>query len=87
MEIDQTIVVLPDSSVDIESTCSPLVMMQYGKIEEMDRSFDLAYWQAQTPSARVQAGWELVELYLKLKGRTDELELQRTVESFQRQER
>jgi hypothetical protein len=64
-----------------------LTMMRYGRIEEMDRAFDLAFWQAQDATARWKAGWELVELYLKLKGRSNELRLQRTVESFQRQQR
>jgi len=61
-----------------------LTMMRYGRIEEMDRSFDLAFWQAQDATARWKAGWELVEFYLKMKGRTNELRLQRTVESFRR---
>jgi len=64
-----------------------LTMMRYGRIEEMDRSFDLAFWQAQDATARWKAGWELVEFYLKMKGRSNELRLQRTVESFQRQQR
>ena len=31
-----------------------------GKIEDLDRSFDLAFWQSQSPQARIQAAWELV---------------------------
>ena len=29
------------------------------KIEQMDRSFDLKFWQAQNPTARFDASWEL----------------------------
>ena len=75
------------SAPTVKSENGRLTMMRYGRIEEMDRSFDLAFWQAQDATARWKAGWELVEFYLKLKGRTNELRLQRTVESFQRQQR
>jgi len=86
---------LSDRRTDVDPLSSPsvnpedgrLTMMRYGRIEDMDRSFDLAFWQAQDATARWKAGWELVEFYLKLKGRTNELRLQRTVESFQRQQR
>lgn len=60
-------------------------MKQYGKIEDMDRTFDVTFWQAQSPTARLNAAWELVEFYARLKGHTDELRLQRSVETFQRQ--
>ena len=66
---------------------APLVMKQYGKIEDMDRTFDVTFWQAQSPTARLNAAWELVEFYARLKGHTDELRLQRSVETFQRQRR
>ncbi|MCC6444961.1 MAG: hypothetical protein IT210_16085 [Armatimonadetes bacterium] len=65
----------------------PLVMRQYGKIEDMNRDFDIAFWQAQTTEARLQAGWELVAYYLERKGRSHELRLQRSVETFGRQRR
>ena len=78
---------LPLASPEAHSENGRLTMMRYGRIEDMDRSFDLAFWQAQDATARWQAGWELVEFYLKIKGRTNELRLQRTVESFQRQQR
>jgi hypothetical protein len=64
---------------------SPLVMVNYGKIKDMDRTFDVAFWQAQDASARLRAGWELVEFYYSLKGLPkDELRLQRTVGGLQR---
>ena len=61
-------------------------MERTGKIEEMDRRFDLIFWQTQSDKARLEATWELVvESYL-IKGKNqDELRLQRSVESFQRQ--
>ena len=61
---------------------------QQGKPEELDRSFDLRFWQAQTPAAQVNAAWELVEHYAKVKGLdVRQLRLQRTVETYGRQQR
>jgi hypothetical protein len=34
------------------------VMERYGKLEEHDRSFDVRFWQAQDPQARMMAAWE-----------------------------
>lgn len=64
-----------------------LVMERLGRIEDLDRSFDIAYWQAQDATARMSAAWDLVVFYHRLKGSTDELRLQRSVESLQRRER
>lgn len=59
--------------------------MRFGKIEEMDKSFDIEYWQKQTSNERFSAVWEMVETYhLRKGGSKDELRLQRTVEHFQR---
>jgi hypothetical protein len=59
-----------------------------GKIEELDRSFDLEFWQSQTPQARFEAAWELIEHAWRVKGNhVRELRLQRSVETFQRQQR
>jgi hypothetical protein len=59
-----------------------------GKINELDRSFDLAFWQPQPPEARFQAAWEMVIHYAKVKGLDiHQLRLQRSVETFQRQRR
>lgn len=61
---------------------------RYGKIEDMDRSFDLKFWQAQSPTARFDATWELVVHSVKVKGQdVRQLRLQRSVENFQRQQR
>ena len=70
---------LPDDSG------KPLRMSRLGRgLKNMDRDFDIAYWQAQDTAARMQAAWELVEHYLRQKGRENELELQRTVAVLKR---
>ncbi len=65
---------------------SALRMVQTGKIEEMNREFDVAFWQAQSTEARLNAGWELVVYAMERQGRTDELRLQRTVGNLQRKQ-
>lgn len=61
------------------------VMERFGTIDQMDRSFDIAYWQRQGDAAIFRAAWELVETYWRDRGRDpDELRLQRSVEAFQR---
>jgi hypothetical protein len=60
-------------------------MARFGKLADMDRSFDIEYWQRQTSKDRLLAVWEMVVSYHLGKGGTeDELRLQRTVEHFQR---
>ena len=57
-----------------------------GKISELDRSFDLKFWQSQPPDARFEAVWELIVHANKVKGKdVRQLRLQRSVENFQRQ--
>jgi hypothetical protein len=59
-----------------------------GKLAELDRSFDLKFWQAQPAAERFKATWELVLHAWKVKGHdVRKLRLQRSVESFQRQQR
>ena len=59
-------------------------MMRFGKnLSEMDRSFDIEYWQRQGDAAIFNAAWELAEFYMREQGIYD-TRLQRTVESFQR---
>lgn len=61
-----------------------LTMMRFGRnIAEMDKSFDLEYWQRQGDAAIFSAAWEMVEFYLREKN-INECRLQRTVENFQR---
>ena len=60
-------------------------MERYGAIGEMDRSFDIEYWQRRGDAAIFEAAWELVESYWRESGRDpDELRLQRSVEVFQK---
>ena len=64
----------------------PNVLEKTGKIEEMDRSFDLQFWQAQSDTARFAAAWELVVQSFLIKGKdVSQLRLQRTIECFGRQ--
>ena len=59
-----------------------------GRIEDLDLSFDLKFWQEQTPQARFDAAWELVVHAAKVKGvDVRQLRLQRSVETYQRQQR
>lgn len=64
------------------------VMERRGRIEDLDRSFDLKFWQSQTPVARFAATWEMIVYASQLKGvDVRQLRLQRSVENFQPQER
>ena len=57
-----------------------------GKIGELSRSFDLDFWQAQSPEARFDAAWELIVHYARVIGLdVRQLRLQRSLETFQRQ--
>jgi hypothetical protein len=59
-----------------------------GKPEDMDRSFDLQFWQSQSSKARFDATWELIVHAMRVKGQdVRQLRLQRSVENFQRQQR
>ncbi len=61
------------------------VMERFGKLKDMDRSFDIEYWQRQGDAAIFRAAWEMVEFYYRDRGLDlNELRLQRTVENFQR---
>ncbi len=63
----------------------PLKMMRAGRgFKNMVRDFDVAFWQALDTSARTQSAWELVEHFLKQRGRTRELRLQRSVAVLKR---
>jgi len=61
------------------------VVERYGKIEELDRDFDIEFWQAQGIAVIFAEAWKMVECACQIKGENPhELRLQRTVESFQR---
>ena len=56
-----------------------------GKLEELDRSFDLEFWQSQSPRARFEAAWELIlHAWCVKDNDVRQLRLQRSVETFQR---
>jgi hypothetical protein len=59
-----------------------------GKLEDLDRSFDLTFWQNQSAKARFQAAWDLILHACRVKGiNVRQLRLHRSVETFQRQSR
>jgi hypothetical protein len=60
------------------------VLERFGRIDELDRSFDIEYWQRQGDAAIFRAAWDLVEFYWRDQGMDpDELRLQKSVEAFQ----
>ena len=60
-------------------------MERYGALRDMDRSFDIEYWQRLGPEAIFEAAWQLaVEAHSQRSGGEDELRLRRTVEPFHR---
>jgi len=64
------------------------IVERRGKLNELDRSFDLQFWQAQSPQARFDATWELIVHAMKVKGQdVRQLRLQRSITTFQRQPR
>jgi hypothetical protein len=64
------------------------IIERRGKIADLDRSFDLRFWQAQSAQARFDATWELIQHAWRVKGNdVRQLRLQRSVETFQRQPR
>jgi hypothetical protein len=64
---------------------SRFVMERKGRLEDLDRSFDIEFWQRQGTTAIFSAAWGLVELYHRRWGQDSHaLRLQRTVENFQR---
>jgi len=58
-----------------------------GRLEDLDRTFDLKYWQGQSAAARAMAAWELALHAAKSEGLdVCQLRFQRTVETYQQQE-
>ena len=63
-------------------------MERRGKIADLDRTFDLVFWQMQSPQARFDAAWEMILHAWRVKGNdVRQLRLHRSVEAFQRQQR
>jgi hypothetical protein len=66
----------------------PKILERRGKISDLDKTFDLQFWQAQTSQARFDAAWEMIVYAWRIKGNdVRQLRLQRSVETFQRQPR
>lgn len=56
------------------------------RLADHDRSFDLAFWQSQSPQARFDAAWELIVHASTIKGiEPSALRMRRTVEAYRRQ--
>ena len=71
-------------TVVIEGEYGDFTMMRHGKnIKDMDRSFDIEFWQRQGHAAIFDAAFELIQLYCEEYGIRD-ARIQRTVEHFQR---
>ena len=63
-------------------------MERRARITELDRSFDLRFWQMNSPSARFNAACELITHVWRVKGNdVRQLRLHQSVETFQRQQR
>ena len=61
------------------------VVERHGRVANMDRSFDISFWQQQGSNAIFGAAWQMVIDYYSLTGRdVTELEFQRSVEHFRR---
>ncbi|HLP48937.1 MAG TPA: hypothetical protein VK186_08445 [Candidatus Deferrimicrobium sp.] len=57
---------------------------RHGKLAELDRSFDLKFWQDQPAQARFDAAWELIAHAYKIRGGdVRQLRLHRSIETFQ----
>ncbi len=71
-------------TVVTEGENGDFTMMRHGKnIKDMDRSFDIEFWQRQGDAAIFNAAWELVLFYLQQQG-INESRLQRDIVHFQR---
>jgi len=61
------------------------VSERYGKLTEMDRQFDVNFWQQAGPEAIFGAVEDMIKDYLLIRtGNADKPRLQRTVEHFQK---
>jgi hypothetical protein len=73
---------------DINAVMEKTFVERRGKLQDLDRSSDLEFWQAQPAKARFDASWELILHDMKVKGRdVRQLRLQRSVTHFQRPQR
>jgi hypothetical protein len=71
----------------MEKAAPNFVMERCGRLPEMDRSFDIAYWQRLGANAIFEAAWQMaIDAHVPHSGGADEPRLRRTVETFQRQQ-
>jgi len=69
----------------VNDTPAHFVMERYGRLSELDRKFDIEYWQRLGPAAIFEAAWQMVvDAHSQRPGGVDALRLRRTVEHFQR---
>jgi hypothetical protein len=69
----------------VNGTPANFVMERYGRLSELDRKFDIEYWQRLGPAAIFEAAWQMVaDAHSQRPGGLDALRLRRTVEHFQR---
>jgi hypothetical protein len=60
-------------------------VVRFGNMRDMDRSFDVEFWQAQGPEAIFDAAWDMVVQAWQWKGRDPaELEFHRSIERTER---
>jgi hypothetical protein len=60
-------------------------MERYGRLKELDRRFDIEYWQRLGAAAIFAAAWQMVvDAHSEGPGALDALRLRRTIEHFQR---
>jgi hypothetical protein len=57
------------------------VRERYGKLADMDRSFDVDYWQRLGPHAIFEAAWQIIDVHSQKPGGADDLRLRRSVET------
>lgn len=57
-------------------------MERYGKISEMDRAFDVAYWQRQGAAAIFSEAWKMTIEAYQLKNEPIDARLRRDIERF-----
>ena len=55
---------------------------RFGKLADMDRSFDIAYWQRQGPDAIFAEAWKMVVEAYQLKNEPIDARLRRDIERF-----
>ena len=69
----------------MSDTPPPFVMERYGRMSELDRKFDIEYWQRLGAAAIFEATWQMVvDAHSQRPGDPDALRLRRTIEHFQR---